>query len=70
MALCDNCIFYRKEFDEFRQQYVDAVVVGSEEPEEHFCQMYTDHIPSGIFYNNEKCEFYLNKEDFNEQVQT
>ena len=58
---CDNCIFYRKEEDEFRQQFVDMIVLDSNAPEPHFCPMYDDQIPDGIYYKGESCDLYIEK---------
>ena len=40
MALCDNCLFYKKEQDEFRQEYDDVIVIDSKEKPHHYCPMY------------------------------
>jgi hypothetical protein len=60
MALCDNCAFFDEQYDKFRQDYNDAVPLGSS-VEQHFCPMYDDHIPNGIYYDGEDCEFYVLK---------
>lgn len=62
MALCDNCLFYKKEQDEFRQNYDDVVVIDSKEKPHHYCPMYNDHIPQEIWYNNGNCPYYEKKE--------
>lgn len=59
--ICNNCFHFRKEYDEFRQQYVDMIVVDNTEPEQHFCPMYDDHIPNEIYYADHDCEFFLEK---------
>lgn len=61
MALCDSCLFFDERYDKFRQDYNDAVPIG-EDLEQHFCPMYDDNIPNGIYYNNADCEFYQEKE--------
>lgn len=61
MALCSKCTFMNKQYDEFRQDYNDAIVVGNTTVE-HFCPMYDDHIPNGIYYKGEKCEYYMEKQ--------
>lgn len=58
MALCDNCLFYDKAEDEFRQEYDDCLVVGYDEPPKHYCPMYDNNIPMKIFYKNADCQFY------------
>lgn len=62
MALCDNCKFYDKEHDEFRQQYDDVVKINGDKREKHYCIMYTDYIPFDIFYNNGDCPYHLPKD--------
>lgn len=57
MALCDTCMFYNKQYDEFRQQYDD--VIDGENREKHFCTMYDDNIPLDITYKNADCPHYL-----------
>lgn len=57
MALCDKCAFMDKRYDQFRQDYNDAEVIG-ERTEQHFCPMYNDHIPEDIYYGNGDCVFY------------
>ncbi len=47
-------------YDKFRQDYNDAIVEG-DNVEEHFCIMYNDHIPNGIYYENEDCDYYMEK---------
>ena len=47
-------------YDEFRQAYNDADAVD-ENKTEHFCPMYDDHIPNGIYYDDEVCEHYTKR---------
>lgn len=61
MALCDNCTFMDKRYDQFRQDYNDAVPTN-EKLEQHFCPMYEDHIPNGIYYSGDNCQFFDAKE--------
>lgn len=56
MVLCDNCVFYKKEYDSFRQNYDD--IVDGDKRTKHYCPMYDDHIPHGIFYNGDDCPFH------------
>lgn len=60
--LCDTCLNYKKEYDEFRQQYVDLIVIGKTRPEPHFCPMYDNNIPDEIYHDGAQCEFYIRKE--------
>ena len=58
---CDNCSAYRKEYDDFRQEYEDVVIIGYKGPESHFCPMYDSSIPRRIWENGDPCEFYQEK---------
>ena len=60
MALCDTCQYMNNKYDEFRQAYNDADVID-ENKTEHFCPMYDDHIPNGIYYDDEVCEHYAKR---------
>lgn len=60
MALCNKCRFMDERYDKFRQDYNDVIVEG-DNVEEHFCIMYNDHIPNGIYYDNEDCDYYMEK---------
>ena len=64
MALCDTCLLYSKQYDEFRQRYND--VIDGDKKEKHFCTMYNDNIPHNIFYNNGECQYYNKKEPSDE----
>lgn len=57
MALCDTCAFMDKRYDQFRQEYNDTVRTDNK-IEQHFCPMYDDHIPNGIYYGDDKCKHY------------
>lgn len=61
MINCKNCKYYSKEFDEFRQQFDDVIVVGQENREKHYCIFYNDHIPSEIWGNKENCPYFEQK---------
>lgn len=56
---CDTCLNYKKEYDEFRQSYDDVIVLGDKRPEAHFCPMYDNRIPDGIYYDGDNCELYI-----------
>lgn len=53
-------MFMDNRYDQFRQDYNDAVATDSRK-EQHFCPMYDDHIPNGIYYGNDNCEFYADR---------
>lgn len=55
---CNKCLFYDKQYDNFRQEYDDIIVLGNNQPEAHYCPMYLDNIPNAIFYDGAKCEFF------------
>ena len=61
MALCDKCEFYRKEYDEFRQTYDDVDIIGHKPPENHFCPMYDDNIPTRLWYSGDECPLFSPK---------
>ena len=56
MESCKNCLLYSETFDNLHMDFND---VGDEN--EHFCPMYEDHIPDGIFDGEKKCDFYTDK---------
>ena len=58
---CSNCEFYNKQEDQFRQQFVDILRIGEDEPQQHFCPMYDSHIPTEIYYDGGKCKYYTKK---------
>lgn len=62
MALCDNCMLYNKQEDEFRQQYDDVVEIDGDKRQKHYCSMYDDNIPNKIFYENGDCPFHIPKD--------
>ena len=59
--ICDKCMNYSPEIDDFRQQYVDKIVKGENGKDQHFCPIYDDHIPTGIWYDGESCPFFNEK---------
>ena len=60
MALCEKCLFYNKEYDDFNRDYDDTIIIGdSYKP--HFCTQYFDGIPRSIFEENADCEFHQPK---------
>ena len=56
MALCSKCAFYSEEIDETGRNFND---IGNEN--EHFCTMYRDTIPDGVFNGEKDCDFYEQK---------
>lgn len=53
MALCKKCLFYSQSADELERNYND---VGAQE--NHYCVMYQDAIPDGVYDGGKDCEFY------------
>jgi hypothetical protein len=58
MGLCKRCLFYSENIDNLNRDFND---VGNEN--EHFCPMYTDAIPDGIYDGNKDCQYYTKKEE-------
>ena len=57
MALCDKCRFYSESIDEMNRDYNDIGDIDN-----HYCPMYQDAIPGGVFNGPKDCEFYTEKE--------
>ena len=57
MASCKDCVFYSKVIDDLGRSFND---VGSEGA--HFCPMYHDTIPNGVFEGEKLCKFFEDKE--------
>lgn len=58
MASCKDCAYYSQEIDALNQAFND---VGNEDA--HFCMMWQDEIPNGIYNGGKDCEFYSKKEE-------
>lgn len=56
MGLCDNCTIYSKRADEFNRDFNDVGAVSN-----HYCIMYRDAIPDGIYDGNNDCEYFEEK---------
>lgn len=56
MESCKTCLLYSEHYDNLHRDYND---VGNES--EHFCSMYQDHMPDGVFDGKKPCEFYMEK---------
>lgn len=65
MASCENCLIYSKTFDDLGRNFND---IANEK--EHFCPMYDDAIPEGVFNGPEDCKFYEKKGGKNSGLQT
>ena len=53
MALCKECAFYSEAIDNLNREFND---VGN--PENHYCPMYQDAIPKGVFNGEKDCKFF------------
>ena len=63
MIKCKNCMHYDKEYDEFRQQYDDIIIIGQENRKVHHCILYDNEIPSETWKNKEECPDFFDKKD-------
>lgn len=58
MASCSKkCAIYDRNYDEFRQLYNDIWPKDA-----HFCDMYDDRIPDGVFDGPKDCPYFADKE--------
>ena len=58
MGSCKDCALYSEHFDNLNRDFND---IGNEN--DHFCMMYQDFIPFGIYDGNKDCEYYTEKEN-------
>lgn len=58
MASCKKCEFYSQQTDELNRAFND---VGN--PANHYCPMYQDAIPEGVYEGNGDCEYYSERDD-------
>lgn len=58
MESCKGCAFYSKEIDELGMNFNDVGNVDN-----HYCPMYQDAIPSGVFEGEKECEYFEEKGD-------
>lgn len=56
MESCKTCLLYSEKFDDLHRDFND---VGNET--EHFCPMYEDNIPDGVFDGKKSCDFHIDK---------
>ena len=60
MASCsEKCLIYNKTFDELGDSSNDLGPEGA-----HFCAMYDDRIPDGIFDGPKDCPFFKPKDKY------
>lgn len=53
MALCKECRLYSVTIDDLRRNYND---IGNED--DHFCMMYEDAIPEGMYNGPKDCPYF------------
>lgn len=53
MASCKNCAFYSEAVDTLGRDFND---VGN--ADNHYCPMYDDAIPEGVFNGEKNCEYF------------
>ena len=56
MGSCENCLFYSEKTDELNRDFNDT-----EDQSLHFCPMYTNGIPNGVFEGQKDCEKFMEK---------
>lgn len=61
MASCKECLFYNQEYSDFVALHEDSTA-EKEKPKAHFCQIYADGIPDGIWNGKESCKRGLKKD--------
>ena len=57
MASCKDCRYYSQDIDTLNQTFND---IGNEDA--HFCVMWEDEIPIGVYNGVKSCEFFVEKE--------
>lgn len=61
MAKCRGCFNYSQLDDDMRRVWNDDV--GPDyDPDAHFCLMYEDGIPKGVYNSSKDCRFYKPKD--------
>ena len=55
MESCKGCMFYDESLSEFVAAHQDSTPMN-EKPKEHFCQIYLNGIPDGIWAGTKRCE--------------
>lgn len=61
MGSCKECLFYKEHLSEFFAIYQDSTP-ESEEPKEHFCQIFTNGISDDVWNGKKECGSMLPKE--------
>ena len=61
MESCDNCLFYKKEYEDFRKMFDDTMIVGDSDDGRRFCNMFDDSIPTEICSDGMKCPYFIEK---------
>jgi hypothetical protein len=63
MESCDKCLFYSKEYEDFRKMFDDTVILDDSDHEKKFCIMFDDNIPNEICYGGMKCPHFFEKKN-------
>ena len=58
MASCSKCAYYSETIDELQRNFNDVGPTGN-----HYCPMYPDAIPDGVFNGPKDCVFFDAKEE-------
>lgn len=61
MEFCNKCLFYSKEYEDFRKMYDDTLIIDNSDYEKKFCTMFDDNIPNEICYGGQKCPHFFEK---------
>lgn len=62
MEYCKQCLMYIEHFSEFVAADQDSTP-KNEKPKEHFCMMFDDGIPDGVWNGAEKCAHMIPKSE-------
>lgn len=62
MGSCEKCRHYSKTIDDLNRSFNDVGNVNN-----HYCMMWNDAIPDGIYDGKKDCEFWMDKEKDGEQ---
>ena len=58
MASCKTCALYSHVIDELGRDFNDVGDINN-----HYCPMYQDEIPGGVYDGQKDCEFYEQNEN-------
>ena len=61
MTDCSKCLFYNPENDEEHRSGQDVVIVGQEEPDNHYCFAF-EPIPKKYFEGKAQCPKFIERQ--------